>query len=166
MADGKIYITISDKPLGDGGGGGGPDPVKKNKMSVGSYIEHELFHFIKEQGENMLNYSISNIGNFTGDYQSQREIQTMLGAVNKVKGLAMSAYFGAKAGAAAIGTAGGALAGGIVGVALAVGGMAINFGLNEMANQMQFKRLNYTIDQTRKIAGQNVLLDGSRGTLE
>lgn len=165
MADGKIYITISDKPIGDGGGTE-PEKKKKQYTTIGRYIEHEIFHFLKEQAENAINYSINNIGNFTGDYNSQKEMQLVVNMANKVKGLAFAGYYGAKAGAAAVGTAAGGVAGGIIGVAIAVGGMAINFGLNEAANQKQFKRQNFNIDQLRSISGQNILLDGSRGTLE
>lgn len=168
MADGKIYITISDKPLGDGGSGGGtvgPDPKKKDSLSISQYIGHELFHFAKEQAQNMVNYTIGNIGNFTGDYETQREIQNVVNIANKVKSIAFAGYFGARAGASAVGTAAGGTVGGIVGVAIAVGSMAINFGLSEAANQMTFKRQNYNIDQLRKLSGQNILIDGGRGTL-
>lgn len=164
MADGKIYITISDKPAGTGGGGGTETKKKeKTQMSTSGYIMHELRNFVTEQAKTMVSYTIGNIGNFTGDYETQREVEYLTKAVSVAKNITFAAIGGANA-AAAVGVSG--ATGGWIGVALAVASMGVNFALGEVAAAKTFKRQNYDINQLRKLSGLNISLDGGRGTLE
>ena len=73
MTDGKIYITISDQRGKGGGGGGEPGTVINSKKqdnettALGDYAKHEFFNLIKQNATKIVNYSIGNMGNFSGD---------------------------------------------------------------------------------------------------
>ena len=158
MVDGKIYITISDDR---GNGNGGNTIINKtinnynatNNTSVegkdetmmGKFAQHQFFDFVKSQAKKIVNYSIGNIGNFTGDYRTQRYMQEVTQAVGTVMNLGMAF-----------------MAGGPVGLILAGAGMGISYALEEHANRIANKSQNYEISQLREISGLNTLTNGSR----
>ena len=69
MADGKIYIIVTDQ-LPGGGGPLVPDrqsgsEKEKKDNALSDFARHKFFNFIESQAKQAINYSISNIGNFT-----------------------------------------------------------------------------------------------------
>lgn len=166
MANGQIYITISDK-RGEGGAGETPgvpstrnskafDEPSNDFSAVGDYAKHQFFDMIKSNSQKVVNYSINNIGNFTGDYQQQRNASATLSLINAAKNIGMATIAGFKYGGGPYGAA--------VGAMVAVGGMMINYTMQENANQIAIKQQNRNIDILRDISGLNTLNDGSRGT--
>jgi pyridoxine 5'-phosphate synthase PdxJ len=91
------------------------------------------------------NTAIANIGNFTGDYEMQRQVQ----AVMKI---------GGEIGQVALAT----LVNPIAGVAMAVG-IGLNYGLQAIEISQNIKKENYQASYLLARSG-NSLTDGSRGT--
>ena len=157
MAD-KLYITISDKRK-EGDGKPTPQPntnPQDDETSIFQrYAEHQLFSMIKNQSIKAVNYQISNIGNFTGDYISQRKVNEMKGAISTLMGIGMATYSGAKVGGGA---------GAVVGFVVGVSGVVINSVYENYSNLLENQKTNYSISQLRERAGLNTYTDGSRGT--
>ena len=161
MTDGKIYITISDQRGKGGGVGGGPGTVINSKKqdnettALGDYAKHEFFSLIKQNATKIVNYSIGNMGNFSGDYLAQTNINATMSNVSTLASYGLTAAAGAKYG-------------GIYGAAIAVGVKmvtdAVSFGLNERTNRAQYKKTNYEISKLKDLSGLNALIDVSRGT--
>lgn len=171
MNDGKIYITLSDKRT-EGVSGGGklekkdyirrrktlPDELKvdfSNGINEGvAYLQHEFIHIIKQQASQYINYSIENIGNFTGNYQTQRDIQAALNAGSILANAAASGlYIGAITMNPVLG---------LFAATVSVGTYAINYNRQEKANQFAIKRQNHEIELMRDISGLNSLTNGGR----
>lgn len=157
--DGKIYIIITDKtPGGDGQPGGSTiinkeDKSKNNALS--DYAAHQFFNLITNQTKNIINYQLNNIGNFTGEYDTQRHVNFARQTISSLIGLGMAAISGAKYGGGW---------GALIGVTVATTGMLINSGLQYNSDLLQNKKTNYEIAQLRDRSGLNTLKDGSRGT--
>lgn len=158
MADSnKLYITISD---GRGEGNGTPTPQpegaqkKDDDNILGRYVEHQVFHLVKQQATQFVNFSINNIGNFTGDYIAQRQISVAKQAVEKLAGVAMTTIAGAKYG----------WVGAIVGFAVGVTGTVASGIYDTIQSDKEMNKTNYSISQLRERAGLNSVQDGSRGT--
>lgn len=161
MTDGKIYITISDQrgKGGIGGSTGGTESAvntRENKTNaLGDYAKHEFFNLIKQNATKIVNYSIGNIGNFSGDYLSQTNINATMSNISTIASYGMAA-------------AAGMSYGGPLGAAIAVGVKmvtdAVSFGLNEKTNRVQNKKTNYEISKLKDLSGLNALIDVSRGT--
>lgn len=155
MADGKIYITISDNRDGETNDNSTIKTKEKDKNSaLGEYALHEFMHLIKENATEVVNYSISNIGYYTGNYQAQRDIETAIGVGNSIIGLGASFYAGVKIS--------GMVAGGLVGLGVAGVGMAVSKGLEIKRNIEDNRRQNIRVDRLRDISGLNSLTNGSR----
>lgn len=156
MSDGKIYITISDTRNGSGGGVS-PDTQGEQSQdkdsAVGKYLQHRFFNFVEGQAKQFVNYTVSNIGNFTGSYETQRDIQAVMESASFLINLGTSIASGAKMG----GVWGAVIAGSI-----AVGSKAINFGYQEYSEQFQNRKINRNIDMMRRRLGLEGLTDGSR----
>lgn len=152
--NGKIYITISDKAMGGGGESEKPTEKKKEK-TLGEYSKHAFFSFIKQEANTMINYSISNIGNFTGDFQMQRDVQVAVQVVGLATNLATSFIAGMT-------LSGGNVAGGLVAMGISLAAQTINYGLGEITGQLQNRNQNYNIAQLRNISGLDTLTNGSR----
>ena len=150
--DGKIYITISDTRAAGS--------VKPPSRQADWWKETEdivkadkqYYQNAKTIAGTMIgmatqaaNFALSNIGNFSGSYQSQREINAAKGAVLKATG-----FIGA------------ATVGGVAGAVAYAGVILFNFGLNEYSNQVQFNKQNYDISKLREISGLNGLTNGGR----
>ena len=156
MADGKIYIIISDERSGNGNGTTTKETTKeKEDKDRNLWLEHEMLHFLKQQAQTMLNYAVSNIGNFQGDYQTQREIQQALSVGGILVNVGMAALVGLK-------MTGGNPIGAAVGAGISIASQSINYGLGELTASVQFKKTNYEIERMRDISGLNGLTNGSR----
>ena len=153
MADGKIYITISDTRGGSGAGVGEEAETqdKKNKSGMQQFMK--VFGFVEGQAKQFLNYSVANIGNFTGNYQSQREVQAALNAVNFTINLGTSIFVGAKTGG---------VPGAIIAGVLSIASKAIEFGYREYSESFENRKVNRNIDMMRNRLGLQGLTDGSR----
>ena len=155
MADGKIYITISDTRGGSGAGvgeGAGTQNDRKEN-AVGKYVQHRFFNFIESQAKQAVNYTISNIGNFTGNYQAQRDTEELLKGVSIAINIGASIAAGAKMGG---------WVGAIIGGIISIGSEAISFGYRERSEQFQNKKTNRNIEMMRRRLGLEGLTDGSR----
>ena len=167
MAGNKLYITITDKRDGDGTTPT-PSPESEGKKSntvaeMGKYIEHEIFHMVKSQVTQGVNFAISNIGNLTGDYIAQRKVNEVKQAINGLVSVGMTTYAGAKAGFAIGNVYGGAI-GAALGFVSGVGSQMTSKFYDVYSNNIENKKTNYDIAQLRERAGLNTVLDGSRGT--
>lgn len=154
MADGKIYITITDKPLSDNETEEEKEAKKKGK-TVGEYAMHQFMHLVKEQSQKVVNYAVSNIGYYTGNYQAQRDMESAISVGRSLIGLGEAYYAGLIA-------TKGAVAGGIVGLAVAGVSMAITKGLEVKRDIEDNRRQNVRVDRLRDISGLNGLTNGSR----
>ena len=160
MEEGKIYITITDKLSEEPDGsvvssGDSPNQKVKQQKTLEAYATHRFFNFVESQAKTIANYSVSNIGNFTGDFQMQRDIDS---AVTLAKfGVNLIASF--KAGMV---FSGGNVAGGLVAVGIALATEGINYGLQEKSANLQIRNQMYTIEQLRTISGLNGLTNGGR----
>ena len=157
MSDGKIYITISDKRGGEGKPAepmeGGASDKKENTFS--SWAKHQFLSMVKQQAIGNLNYAISNIGNFTGDYNAQRSATFAMQLANEATSFGLSVLAGAKMGG---------LPGAVVGAVLYAGNKTIQTAQQYALIQLKQRQTDYSIDQIRMRAGLNPYLDGSRGT--
>lgn len=157
----KIYIVITDQRPDDNGTGGanvgtnGGDNDKSERNQLKRYAEHQFYNFIKSEARTAVNYTINNIGNFTGNYQTQREMQNVVGHASRLVSLGESIIYGASIG----GIAGAGIAAGVTLVS-----SLINFHLESYSIGVAEKKANYAIEQLRARSGLNTLNDGSRGT--
>jgi hypothetical protein len=163
MADtGKIYITISDTR---GGSGSGRTPDVPNSQSnqdeeeqktgmLNQYIRHRFFNLVQSQVKQAVNYTVGNIGNFTGNYQSQRDIEQGISAINWLVNIGTSFYTGTKTTGSPIG--------GAVAAVLTVGSGLISAGYREYTEWFQNRKDNRNIEMMRNRLGLQGLTDGSR----
>ena len=155
MADGKIYITITDEPVSNGKSATDTNTkeTKEEKNDLfGDFAKHQMFNFVESQAKQFMSYTIGNIGNFTGNYQTQRQMQETLRIGNMVKNIGMSMIAGSK-----FGLPGALIAGGI-----AIASQAINLAYEDHALTIQTKQQNREIEMMRKISGLDGLTNGSR----
>lgn len=154
MADGKIYITISDTRGGSGAGvSNDTDNKEQKQQTLDQLIKHNFFNFLDSQAKQAINYSIGNIGNFTGNYQAQRNAEQQLAAVNFLINLGSAIYTGFKTG----GGPGAAIA-----AAVTIGSQTINMAYSYRSESFENKKINRNIDMMRKRLGIEGLTDGSR----
>ena len=159
--DGKIYIIITNKYNGNIG----PNPVepgflpepgeKESEGAVSKYIGHQFMHFVNSQAKQAISYSINNIGNFTGDYEEQRHITSLLEFAGKIASVGSAAWVGAK-------TAG--PWGAVIGAIVATTSIVINDVRAEYLKAYADAKKNFTIRQLRERSGMYSLTDGNRGT--
>lgn len=164
--NGKLYIIITDNPniqstqttitkttttttnttkVQSAGSGGDGDLL--------GFATHQFYHFIQQEATEIVNWSIGNIGNFTGDYVKQANIQKTISLASRVAGVGMSVV----AGAQVAGPWGALIAG-----TIAVAGTAISIGLEDKANAFQVYKQNREIAQLRELSGLNQLTNGGR----
>lgn len=158
----KLYITITDK-RGDGGSGI-PTPSPSDSSSAKKkqdddsllkrYAEHELFHLVKSTAMKSVNYAISNIGNFTGDYIIQKNVSYAKGIVSNIMSVGMTTLAGAKFGPV----------GAIIGFVAGTSSIAIGSVFEDMSNRADNAKNNFNIEMLRERVGLNTIYDGSRGT--
>jgi len=161
MADGKLYITISDKRFGKNvAEADEQNKLDKQKESDGkgieSFLQHRFFNMIEGQAKQAVMYSINNIGNFTGDYVTQQHVSDAVEVANFLVDLGVSAVAGAK------------MTGSWVGAVVAVGMSLVNKGVSYAesiyAGGVQTRRTNKDIALLRSRAGLNSTNNGGRGT--
>lgn len=158
-ADGKIYIIVTDKLPG----GTSPVPEPQEPEGNGKEKEGALQHFARRRALNTLrslainsaNYAISNIGNFTGDYETQADVQNAISAVRSFVSIGMSAMAGFKLGGPW---------GAVIGATLEIANQGVNYLGTQISMHIQNQKTNYSLEQLRNRAGLNTLRDGSRGT--
>ena len=158
--DGKIYIVITDKmPTGS-----------KNQISSSSQVQESNDNAILQHWarDNIINttkslikrtatYQLSNIGNFTGDYLTQNQVNNTLSNLQTLSSIGMGAYSGFVA-------TGGSPIGAVIGLSLSLLNASVNSVFNIHSQRVQNQKTNYEIAQLRDRAGLNSLRDGSRGT--
>lgn len=152
--DGNIYITISDTRGGGSTSGVPSTPDTQDKKDKSNdYVTHLFYNFLKSKAKEALNNGISNIGNFTGHYQTQREVQAAVSALSKLSGLAIGAIAGFKVGGP-IGAA--------AGFAVSVASTIISDVSAGISYTQQIKNQNQEIEQLRTRSGLNPLNNGGR----
>lgn len=156
MADGKIYIIVTDQ-LPNGGGHLVPDqPNKKDKEGndLQSYVAHKFFNLIESQAKQAVMFTLQNIGNFTGNYVAQQEVNNALKFVNFGEKLGVAALAGAK-----FGPVGAGIAAGVVAV-----GEYFSQAQEWFTGYVENQRQNRQIEMLRSRAGMNSTNNGNRGT--
>lgn len=169
MADGKIYITISDSR---GGSGNGLEPVatpeklkEPNENNAGvelsRYLMHRMLNYTEQQLVSFANEAISSIGDFTGNYILQGHINTAKQALNHlvsdVNRIGSAATIGAQYG-------------GGYGAAIAAAAEAVRIGFESTVGQikydikeaLRYNALKYQSEQERIRLGLGSINNGSR----
>lgn len=159
----KLYITISDNRGQTSGASGKPTPKPKyagededtdKSDLLGRYAEHQMFHLVKGATMKAVNYSISNIGNFTGDYIAQKNVNYAKGVVSNLMNVGMATLVGAKYGPV----------GAVVGFVAGVGSIVSGGIFDDIQNRTDTTKNNFNIEMLRERVGLNTIYDGSRGT--
>ena len=158
MSDGKIYITISDER--------GTERIKDTSRTVSTgkkqkeesnqladFAKHQFFNLIEREAKQMVNYTLENIGNFTGDYNAQRDVNYALSAIGVLSSIGLGAYHGAKVGGPI---------GALIGAATVATAQVVNFGLQLKSQNIETRKQNYSIEQMRQLSGLDTLTNGSR----
>lgn len=157
MAEGKIYIIVTNQLPGGGGEptpGGDGEKKDKKQTTLQDFIQHRFFNFIESQAKQAINYSISNIGNFTGDYITQQHVSDAMQFVSFGLNLGTAALAGSKFG----------VPGAVVAVALTLAAKTITTTEQLLAGSVENARQNREIRQLRTRAGLSSSNNGSRGT--
>lgn len=100
------------------------------------------------QAKKVGQFAVSNVGNFTGDYVLQRNIQQAMSIVGDLSSIAV-----------------GALAGGWVGAIVATAGIVVGNTLEMVGIAQNIKKENYQSNYIKERGG-DVYNDGSRGTYD
>lgn len=152
--DGKIYIIITDEQSG-----GGKKPEKtpeekkeERKQKESSFIKHQFYNFVESQAKQFVGYAINNIGNLTGNYITQNNIQATLNLANTLKGIGLSTLVGAKYGPV----------GAAAGLVLSVISTGINYAYADFSYGVQVKQQNRQVKELQKLSGLDALTNGSR----
>lgn len=157
MADGKIYIIVTDQ-LPNGQGPLTPDKPKEKKKEdkdlLGDFAQHQFFNLITNQAKTAVQYTIGNIGNFTGSYVTQEHINNALNAIGFLERVGVATLAGSKYGPW----------GAAIGAAVAVVGEGVSQGINIFSNILEMRRQNEAVAQLKTRAGLNSVNNGSRGT--
>ena len=156
--DGKIYITISDRRFGrnkaEADEQNKQEKEDKKEQTLKDFVSHKFFNMIESQAKQAVNYTISNIGNFTGDYIKQAQVSNAVQIINFGIELGTAALAGSKFGAP----------GAIAAVAIVATGKLINTGEQLYSQYIENTKQNRDIAQLRTRAGLNSSNNNSRGT--
>lgn len=155
MADGKIYITISDTRGGSGAGvnNEADSEPQKRESELSKFIWHKFRNTLDSQIKQNINYTVGNIGNFTGNYTAQRDAEELLRGINLAVGvISTTIAAGVKYGAP----------GAIIAATISIGSEVVNFAYRERSESFQNRKMNRNIDLMRKRLGLEGLTDGSR----
>jgi hypothetical protein len=158
--DGKLYIIITDeRGKGSGTGVTGADvptanDKTKEKQSGLDYAKHRFYSFVESQAKQAINYGINNIGNFTGDYVTQRKVNETVQRINVLANIGTSALAGFQITGSPIGAAAGAV--------IAIAGVVSNDIYSNISYRLENKRIEHSINQLRIRSGNDTLYDGSR----
>ena len=159
---GKIYITISDTRGGSGAGVGNETDTNitqsKQGSKLGSFIWHRFYNAVESQAKQYVNYTIGNIGNFTGNYSAQRNAEEGIKIANMLMSLGSSTVN-------AFVSFGGGVQGGVAAAVVAsisIGSEAMNIYYREKSESFQNRKTNRNIEMMRRRLGLEGLTDGSR----
>lgn len=168
MADGKIYITISDTRGGSTGGeqlNSSSNPAiqqqttkKSGSSDLQKILALKAFDAAVGIAEQSVNYTISNIGNFTGNYQAQRDTQVAMSMLSEIIGVGETA-------ASAYMMGGGGVSGAVVAavaVTIQTGMKIYNKVLEINTEKFENRRINRNIEYMRNRLGLEGLTNGSR----
>ncbi len=153
--DGKIYITISDRRFGTNKAEA--DEQNKNdkkEETLQDFVKHRFFNMIESQAKQAVNYTVNNIGNFTGDYIKQTQVSNAVQIVNLGIEFGTAALAGSKFGAP----------GAIAAVAIVAVGKTITTAEQLYGDYIENRKQNRDIAQLRTRAGLNSANNNSRGT--
>lgn len=158
--DGKIYIIVTDKmPSGEGKVPAPTSQSSGKSANDNGIVQHwarsQLIGTVKNIASKELMFSYNHIGDFTGDYITQTQVNNNLSNASALMGIGMGALAGFKVG--------GPL-GAVIGASLSLLNSSISSSHEIRLNLLQNKKTNYEIEQLRIRSGLNALLDGSRGT--
>lgn len=157
MTDGKIYIIVTNKLPGGVGPGPGPKPPEKEKKDedlFSHWAKNRLLDLGKSLAKKAVIYPLSNIGNFTGNYVAQTQVNNSLSIMNSLVGVGTAILAGSKYGPA----------GAIIAGSIAVINETVSYSFQSISNWVENQKINYNIAQLRDRSGMNATLDGSRGT--
>lgn len=172
MNDGKIYIYISHEPPASGQGGavagangasgtngnGGGTTTTDNDSLMNHWARSHLLNTTKQIAKQAVTFSISNIGNFSGDYITQTHVKHSFDALSGLASVGMGALAGFKYGGGPIGA--------VIGASLAVVSQTITGITNIISGMVENSKINYEIAQLKDRSGLNTYVDGSRGTYD
>ena len=160
----KLYITLTDnRGQGENGGTNGkPTPQStasnqsnnSNDNALMRYAEHQMFHLVKSATTRAVNFSLANIGNFSGDYIAQRNVNAIKQEIEGVITIGMTTLAGAKYGPV----------GAAIGFVVGVSSLAMGTVFEEITNSFENSKANFNIEMLRERVGLNTIYDGSRGT--
>lgn len=157
--DGKIYIVITDKMPGSPGSpegeGRGEGARKSESGMVAHWARQRLLGEAKSLASGWLSYGVNNIGNFTGDYTTQMELQAGMNAASRLIGVVSATLAGMKVA-------------GPWGAAIAFGASVLNGVSQEVQSHnlrmLEQRKTNYAIAQLRERSAMNPYVDWGRGT--
>lgn len=168
MADGKIYITISDTRGGSNDVATADAEAKSvannnGKTALGLMAFNKFISLAESQANQYVNYTVGNIGNFTGSYQAQKDAELLLKAINFTTNLGISTVgsfvqFTALSG-------GNAMVGGIAAAITAtimIGSEIATNVYRENTEAFNMRRTNRNIALMRERLGLEGLTNGSR----
>jgi len=145
MASTRVRIEAGSELAGDGK----EIQEKSNAVSSEKAAMIGVFsHVAIAQAKKMVQFSVSNIGNFSGDYVMQRNVQQAMSIVGDIVSIGV-----------------GAAAGGVVGAVGAMTGVLINNMLESIGIAQNIKKENYQSNFIKERGG-DVYNDGSRGTYD
>ena len=156
--DGKIYIYVTNKLPNEAGAVASNGTGKQDKQDselLSHWARAKLIGTVKGVANGCVNYSLNNIGNFTGDYITQMNVDNALNNLNNIANIGLTALAGFKI-AGPIGA--------VISGSLALISSGVNSALNIRSMQIANNKMNYEIQQLKVRSGLNTLLDGSRGT--
>ena len=158
--DGKIYIVITDRMPGSPGspeGEGNGEGAKKSESGmVAHWARQRLLGEAKSAASSWISYGVNNIGNFTGNYTAQAEVQAGMTMLSKVSGIGESALAGFRA----TGSAWGA----VIGAGLAIINLFNQDVQRNNLRMLEQRKTNYAISQLRERSAMNPYVDWGRGT--
>jgi len=159
MKDGKIYIVVTDDP--SGGQGTPPESKPKKKKDSKEILAHwardKVISETKQLINTAVNFQINNIGNFTGNYLVQANIQETISAARSIAGI------GTAAAAGFVATAGNPL-GAVIGASIAILNTGISYGQQIYLQSVQQAKADRELAILRERSGLNQWIDWSRGT--
>ena len=126
---------------------------KEEKNVLGDFAKHQFFNLIEREAKQMVNYSLQNIGNFTGDYNAQRNVNYALSAMGVIGSIGLGAWNGLKIGGPI---------GALVGATTVATAQVVNFGLQLKSQNIETRKQNYSIEQMRQLSGLDGRTNGSR----
>lgn len=123
---------------------GVPSQKKEGAGGAKTTATSIFVHQALNTGKQILNYGISNIGNFTGDYARQERVQELVGAIGDVTTIGV-----------------GFASGGWIGGLVAVLGVATKEVFNQVSIQVENRHQEIATNYLRELSG-NSTKNGSR----